>query len=380
MNDQLRADLNDITLTDQEYGNGSVPLITSGASSLEPGDYGFPDIKTGIKLPKSDDQWITANEYFKSVLFLNHPITAQNLSSSIKLLNDTIYDYFSANFGQVAQATDERLIKKYEDKSKYDLKKSLKVLKHSASADIAEIKYVSRLLRDKLRNNTSQVNTDPMNHDYSISKKFWGYVKKIFNIKAEMLPSFSMDECFDYFTRTLSSLNPTRVFNLPSWIPTLSDPVIPFNLEPPTYQQISNVIRKMKASGSPCPLDQLSIICFKRCPFLRTYLSEIIRTAWSTGSVPSEWKKACTILIHKKGNVNDPANFRPITLQSVPLKVFTSCLRNAIFNFLAANNYIEHEIQKGLHLVSQELLSILLKWLTSLTKLVPSSVLLSLLS
>ena len=49
----------------------------------------------------------------------------------------------------------------------------------------------------------------------------------------------------------------------------------------------------------------------------------------------------------KKENANDPANFRPITLQSVPLKVFTSCLRNAIFNFLSANNYIEQEIQKG---------------------------------
>ena len=34
----------------------------------------------------------------------------------------------------------------------------------------------------------------------------------------------------------------------------------------------------MKASGSPCPLDQLSIRCFKRCPHLRTYLTEIMRT------------------------------------------------------------------------------------------------------
>ena len=31
----------------------------------------------------------------------------------------------------------------------------------------------------------------------------------------------------------------------------------------------------------------------------------------------------------------------------MPLKVFTSCLRNAILNFLSANNYIEQEIQKG---------------------------------
>ena len=82
-------------------------------------------IKTGINLPKSDDQWITANEYFKSVLFLHPQITAQNLSSSMKLLNDIIYDFFSANFRQVAQATDESLIKKCEDKSKHDLKKSL---------------------------------------------------------------------------------------------------------------------------------------------------------------------------------------------------------------------------------------------------------------
>ena len=170
-------------------------------------------------------------------------------------------------------------------------------MKQSANANITEIKYVSRLLRDILRDNTfCQVrNADLMNRGYSISKNFWRYVKKTFNKKDEILPSFSMNECSDYFARTLSSVNPTKVFNLPGWIPTLSEPVLPFNLEPPTYQQISNVIRKIKAPGSPCPLDQLSRICLKRCPFLRTYLSEIIRTAWSTRSVPNEWKRACTI-------------------------------------------------------------------------------------
>ena len=75
-------------------------------------------------------------------------------------------------------------------------------------------------------------------------------------------------------------------------------------------------------SGSPCPLDQISVICLKRCPYLRTYLTEIIHVAWSSGIVPSECKKACTILIHKKDETDNPANFRPITLESVPLKVF----------------------------------------------------------
>ena len=103
----------------------------------------------------------------------------------------------------------------------------------------------------------------------------------------------------------------------------------------------------MKASGSPCPLDQISIISFKRCPFLRSYLTNLVHAVWSSGCIPSEWKKACTILIHKKGETSVPANFRPITLENIPLKVFTSCLRNAMYSFLTANNYIEHNIQKG---------------------------------
>jgi len=118
-------------------------------------------------------------------------------------------------------------------------------------------------------------------------------------------------------------------------------------MKPPSYQTITSIIRRMKASTSPCPLDKISIICFKRCPYLRSFLTEIIRVIWLSGRVPPEWKKAATILIHKKGSTDDPANFRPITLESVPLKIFTSCLRNSMFNFLKKNNFIENQNQKG---------------------------------
>ena len=114
-----------------------------------------------------------------------------------------------------------------------------------------------------------------------------------------------------------------------------------------TNHQVTNIIRKMKPSGSPCPLDQVSVICFKRCPFLRSYLTDLIHAVLSSGSIPSEWKKACTILIDKKGDTSVPSNFRPITLENIPLKVFTSCIRNAMYSFLTANNCIEHNIQKG---------------------------------
>ena len=57
-------------------------------------------------------------------------------------------------------------------------------------------------------------------------------------------------------------------------------------------------------------------------------------------------KKAVSILIHKKGDSDKPENFRPITLEPVLLKVFTSLLRDRIYGFLQENNYIQCQIQK----------------------------------
>ena len=61
-----------------------------------------------------------------------------------------------------------------------------------------------------------------------------------------------------------------KVFITPSWIPKLKEANIPFNLSPPTYQEITRIIKRVKSSGSPYPLDQISIICFKRYPYLRS--------------------------------------------------------------------------------------------------------------
>ncbi|CAB3995586.1 Hypothetical predicted protein [Paramuricea clavata] len=226
-----------------------------------------------------------------------------------------VYNYFSENFGYVNNHNDVQYQRKYESFSTKDLKKSLKKLKLE-NGDILEIKFVAKKLRNLLNksNTTDPNNTDShasanIDHDSLIGKSFWGFVKRFFKKNTSSFPSFNLAECTSYFTKTLSAISPTKTFNIPSWIPKFASPQTPFNLDPPTYQEITNVIRKMKPSGSPCPLDQISIICFKRCPYLRSYLTEIIHAAWSCGVVPSEWKKACTILIHKKGETANPANF-----------------------------------------------------------------------
>ena len=127
----------------------------------------------------------------------------------------------------------------------------------STNGELDEIKYVSHILRDKLRSNnnneSSLDSSQSLNHDKYIGKSFWGYVKNILRKKDTVLPSFNMTQCLSHFTKTLAAIHPNKLFNIPSWIPALSVPEIQFDLDPPSYQQVTNIIRKTKASGSPCP-------------------------------------------------------------------------------------------------------------------------------
>ena len=88
-------------------------------------------------------------------------------------------------------------------------------------------------------------------------------------------------------------------------------------------------------------------IMLKRCPFLRTTLHCIISHCWEKQTFSKTWKYAFTILVYKKGDKKVASNFRPITMQPVFAKVYSSLMRNRIYKFLLENNYIELKIQKG---------------------------------
>ena len=237
---------------------------------------------------------------------------------------------------------------KYKEFSKQQLKQELKNLKRNTHENLRSIKYVAKLLRGKLAGKQNANDTcNSVDHNNEIKNNFWAYTKKFLEAGEKLKPEFNKLICTDYFKNFLRCSNPMRRFSIPSWISRFKEPDQAFDESPPTYREISKIIHKMKASGSPCPLDQIPIIVFKKSPYLRSYLTMIISKIWTAREIPTIWKKAASILIHKSNSVNEPENFRPITLESVPLKVFTSALRNKMFHFLRTNGFIEQRIQKG---------------------------------
>ena len=236
----------------------------------------------------------------------------------------------------------------YKDFTKKDLKKELKKLKSQQTHDATRIKYVAKLLRGKVENKDADVkSTSPLQDDMTLQRNYWGFCKRLFVKSKETLPSFSKTICENYFLEVLSPENPSKVFNIPSWIPRLNAPKEKFSNEPVSYKKICKVINRLKSSGSPCPSDQISIICFKRCPYLRSFILKLCNKVMSTNTIPDSWKRAVTILIYKKDDPRLPENFRPITLEPTTLKIFTSIIRDQIYEFLLKNKYIECHYQKG---------------------------------
>src|SRR6218665_2575756 len=74
---------------------------------------------------------------------------------------------------------------------------------------------------------------------------------------------------------------------------------------------------------------------FERFPILPNYAQRFDDSAacWSVDQVAlSLWLRHC---------------FRPITLQPVWCKIFTTILKNMVYSFLSDNDFIDKKIQKG---------------------------------
>ena len=59
-------------------------------------------------------------------------------------------------------------------------------------------------------------------------------------------------------------------------------------------------------------------------------LLKISNLAWMEGKTPEDWSKGLITPVFKKGDKLDPANYRAITLLSIPGKVFCRMILNRI--------------------------------------------------
>ena len=99
-------------------------------------------------------------------------------------------------------------------------------------------------------------------------------------------------------------------------------------------------------NNKSCGLDEILNEHIKSCyniPLIKNILLKYFNMIFDTGLVPAGWSIGSIIPIYKqKGNIDDPANYRPITLLSCMGKLFTCVINNRLQLFSENHDKIIH--------------------------------------
>ena len=101
-----------------------------------------------------------------------------------------------------------------------------------------------------------------------------------------------------------------------------------------TPAKVEAKIRALKPSSSPGPDGLHPRILRELAPWLSLPLASIFQKSLECGRLPEDWKIAEVVPIYKKGSRNNPSNYRPVSLTSVPSKLMESIVRDSVLEYM----------------------------------------------
>ena len=110
--------------------------------------------------------------------------------------------------------------------------------------------------------------------------------------------------------------------------------------------EIYNAINQLKSGRSSGPDGLLNESFIPGKQYIVPVLCVLFNKIFEKGYFPKDWSEGYVIPLHKKGNKNDPNNFRGITLLSVLGKLFTRIINNRLKNW-AEFYHVYIEAQAG---------------------------------
>ncbi|KFW62223.1 hypothetical protein AS28_00276, partial [Pygoscelis adeliae] len=92
---------------------------------------------------------------------------------------------------------------------------------------------------------------------------------------------------------------------------------------PPIIQEeaVNDLLRHLDTHKSMGPDGIHPRVLRELAEELAKWLSIIYQQSWLMGEVPDDWRLANVTPIYKKGRKEDPGNYRPVSLTSVPGKI-----------------------------------------------------------
>ena len=185
------------------------------------------------------------------------------------------------------------------------------------------------------------------------SRSIWRVITK--NKNESMIEDGSVLTADDFNNFFLSAPIRLTAHIPPTQGPFTTVPLIPtvnaqFKFSALSQMEVSSAIDAMKL-GKSFDYFGLNVMMIKYIKKLIVApLTEIFNSCIREGHFPDILKVAKVTPIHKKGEVNDPSNYRPISILPAISKVFELLLKNQLVEFLENNNILndnQHGFRAG---------------------------------
>ena len=153
-------------------------------------------------------------------------------------------------------------------------------------------------------------------------RKFWKYIKKFRRTK-NTSNDVSLDECVKHFSK-ISTPADNQTYNT-------NDSEVHIHSEqldmPISLEEIQNTISSLKRHKSYYMEGNVADLFIDANSIVSPYLCSIFNYIYDNCAYPDAWCKGVIVPIYKKGNTQDTANYRGVTLVNVLGKLFSLILR-----------------------------------------------------
>ncbi|KAK4811903.1 hypothetical protein QYF61_017427, partial [Mycteria americana] len=147
----------------------------------------------------------------------------------------------------------------------------------------------------------------------------------------------------------------TSVFNTSdalwdAWSPRLEDHDWGSDKVPDDFELVQDLLLQLNAHKTMGPDEIQPRLLKELADVIVRPLTVIYQQSWEPGEVLVNWKLANIIPIFKKGKKDDPGNYRPVSLTSVPGEIMEKIILGVIEKHLKDNTVIEqsqHLFMKG---------------------------------